>query len=84
MAAAALVEGASTPGQGQGAMQKIYWQRLGELVEKKEHTGKDGGPIQTLDLSKLTKEPIYRINGSKFMIDVEAFDRWLESRMAER
>ena len=34
--AAALIEGASTPGPGQAAMQKIFWQRLGELADKHE------------------------------------------------
>lgn len=34
--ARALVQGAIRPGNGQAAMQKIYWQRLGELVERSE------------------------------------------------
>ena len=33
--AAALVKGATTPGSGQAGMQKIYWQRLGELIDAK-------------------------------------------------
>ena len=45
--AAALVRGAITTGPGQAAMQRIFWQRLGELVEKQERTGADGGPIIT-------------------------------------
>ena len=45
--AAALVRGAITAGPGQAAMQRIFWQRLGELVEKQERTGADGGPIIT-------------------------------------
>ena len=35
------------PGPGQAAMQKIYWQRLGELVEKQEHSGPGGEPVLT-------------------------------------
>lgn len=31
--AAALIRGAATPGPGQAAMQKLYWQRLGELID---------------------------------------------------
>jgi hypothetical protein len=31
--AAALVKGATTPSPGQAAMQRIYWQRLGELID---------------------------------------------------
>ena len=43
--AAALVRGAVTPGHGQAAMQRIYWQRLGELQEgvhrhQHEHSGR--------------------------------------------
>ena len=45
--AVALVRGASMPGPGQAAMQKIYWQRLGELVEKQEHSGPGGEPVLT-------------------------------------
>ncbi len=45
--AAALVEGAATPGQGQGTMQKLYWQRLGELTDKHEVSGPGGEPIIT-------------------------------------
>ena len=55
--AVALVNGATTPGQGQAAMQRLYWQRLGELLEKHEHSGPDGGPIEvseTVDVSKLS------------------------------
>jgi AcrR family transcriptional regulator len=33
--AAALVKGATTPGSGQASMQKIYWQRLGELIDSR-------------------------------------------------
>ena len=29
-------------------------------------------------------DAIYRVRGNKFMVDVDAFDRWLASRMAER
>ena len=45
--AAALIEGASTPGPGQAAMQKIFWQRLGELADKHEHSGPSCEPIIT-------------------------------------
>jgi hypothetical protein len=34
--AAALIKGAIMPGKGQAAMQKIYWQRLGELIDKRQ------------------------------------------------
>ena len=43
--AGALVRGACWPGAGQAAMQKIYWQRLGELIEKGEISGPGGNPI---------------------------------------
>lgn len=44
--AKALVEGATRPGPGQASMQKIYWERLGELVTRSEISGPGGGPIQ--------------------------------------
>ena len=43
--AVALVRGASMPGPGQAAMQKIYWQRLGELVDRYEHSGPLGREV---------------------------------------
>jgi len=57
----ALVKGAVKDGPGQAAMQKIYWQRLGELNEKVEPTGANGGPVESrsqvkVDLSELTVE----------------------------
>ena len=58
----ALVKGAVKDGPGQAAMQKIYWQRLGELNEKVELTGANGGPVESLstqvkvDLSELSVE----------------------------
>lgn len=59
--ASALVRGALKTGTGQAAMQKIYWQRLGELNEKVELTGANGGPVESrsqvkVDLSELTVE----------------------------
>ena len=45
--AGALILGASTPGPGQAAMQKLYWQRLGELVDRHEHSGPGGRPVIT-------------------------------------
>ena len=61
--AAALVKGACNPGQGQAAMQKIYWQRLGELIEKGEISGPGGGPIETstIDLSKLSTGTLRKV-----------------------
>jgi hypothetical protein len=44
--AAALVKGATTPGPGQASMQKIYWQRLGELIDAKSWQLED--PNETL------------------------------------
>lgn len=44
--AAALVKGATTPGSGQASMQKIYWQRLGELNDAKNVRIED--PRETL------------------------------------
>lgn len=50
----ALVQGAITPGPGQAAMQKIYWQRLGELSDKHEVSGPGGAPLEaSVDWSKL-------------------------------
>jgi AcrR family transcriptional regulator len=43
--AAALVKGATTPGPGQAAMQKIYWQRLGELIDAKSWQFEDPDEI---------------------------------------
>lgn len=59
--ASALVRGSVKPGPGQAAMQKIYWQRLGELNEKVELTGANGGPMESrakvqVDLSELSME----------------------------
>ena len=62
--AAALVEGATSASQGQASMQRIYWQRLGELVERREHSGPGGGPIETrstVDVSKLSTETLERL-----------------------
>lgn len=42
---AALVKGATTRGPGQAAMQKLHWQRLGELVEAKSLEFEDAGEI---------------------------------------
>lgn len=45
--ASALVRGAISVGPGQAAMQRIFWQRLGELVDKQELAGPGGTPIVT-------------------------------------
>ena len=42
----ALVRGAVAPGTGQSSMQKLYWQRMGELADRTEISGPNGGPIQ--------------------------------------
>lgn len=42
----ALVKGAVIPGTGQSSMQRIYWQRMGELADRTELSGPNGGPIQ--------------------------------------
>ena len=44
--ARALVEGATTPGPGQAAMQRIYWQLNGMLTDSLEIAGQGGGPIK--------------------------------------
>lgn len=44
--ASALVKGAITPSPWQASMQKLYWQRIGELTDRTELTGPGGGPIQ--------------------------------------
>lgn len=41
----ALIDGALRPGSNQAAMQKIFWQMCGELRDRVELTGKDGGPV---------------------------------------
>lgn len=63
--ARALIEGACTPGQGQASMQRIYWQRLGELSEKREISGPDGGPVETretFDWSVLSTKTLRQID----------------------
>jgi hypothetical protein len=58
--ASALIRGATTPGPGQAAMQKIYWQRLGELKDQVELSGPNGGPIQTQsDVTYTNVDDIY-------------------------
>lgn len=57
----ALIRGAVKDGPGQAAMQKIYWQRLGEFNERVELTGANGGPVETrnhvkVDVSELSVE----------------------------
>lgn len=51
--AAALVRGAITPSPGQSAMQKIYWQRLGELIDAKRWQVEDPDAV----LSKILGVP---------------------------
>lgn len=41
----ALVKGAITPGPGQASMQKIYWQRLGELIDAKSLQFEDADSV---------------------------------------
>ena len=44
-------------------MQKLFWDKLGELAERLEITGKDGKPLHPamLDPSKLSDETLRRI-----------------------
>lgn len=57
LVAQALVAGALRPGIGQAAMQKLYWQKLGEVTDKVELTGKDGGPIEVATVSLQSLSP---------------------------
>ena len=46
-------------------MQRIFWQRLNELPDRREVTGKDGGPVETremLDLTRLSDQTLRRIS----------------------
>jgi AcrR family transcriptional regulator len=43
--AAALVQGATTPGPGQASMQKIFWQRLGELIDARSWQIEDADSV---------------------------------------
>lgn len=59
--AQALILGACTPGPGQAAMQKIFWEMTGDLIARFEFSGPNGGPIQVessgeSDLSRLSPE----------------------------
>ncbi len=58
--AAALVKGATTPGPGQASMQKIYWQRLGELIDAKSWQLEDPEEIlsRVLGISKDKLPPV--------------------------
>jgi hypothetical protein len=44
--AQALIRGGIKPGSGQAAMQKLYWQLIGDVKELLEITGPDGGPVE--------------------------------------
>jgi putative insertion element HTH domain-containing protein len=52
--AAALVKGAINPGPGQASMQKIYWQRLGELIDARSWQFEDPEEVlsRVLGISK--------------------------------
>jgi hypothetical protein len=54
--AAALIRGGLKPGPGQAAMQKLYWQLIGDIKDLLEISGPGGGPIPLDDSSPIPLE----------------------------